>query len=177
MVKKLVPFEHQISKSRSIDDVFYIRVSSFDDNRGALWSVWSKDWDGLPDLNFNLDKVSVSKKNVLRGMHGDQKSWKFITVLSGEVFFALADIRSSESNGAFNCESMTLNADDKKAILVPPGVLNGFHVLSEEAVFFYKWSFKGEYVDASEQLSVKWYDERLCIDWKCTKPIVSERDR
>ena len=35
------------------------------------------------NLVFNHDKVSVSRKNVLRGLHGDSKSWKLITCLAG----------------------------------------------------------------------------------------------
>ena len=170
-------FEYCVSKSNKIEGLFYISASSFDDNRGSLWSIWSSEWKGLPNIKFNLDKVSVSKRNVLRGMHGDNKSWKYITVLSGEVFFAVVDIRNTLSDGSFISESTTLNCKSKKSILVPPGVLNGYHVLSEEAVFFYKWSFDGDYIDANDQLSLKWYDKRININWNCETPILSERDK
>ena len=33
------------------------------------------------DINFIQDDISISKKNVLRGIHGDKKTWKLISCL------------------------------------------------------------------------------------------------
>ena len=51
-------------------DVYY-------DFRGELWTLWKQE-EFLPQLNFNHDKASTSRKHVLRGIHGDSKSWKLI---------------------------------------------------------------------------------------------------
>ena len=47
------------------------------DFRGELWTLWKQD-EFYPKLDFNHDKVSTSRKHVLRGIHGDTKSWKLI---------------------------------------------------------------------------------------------------
>ena len=43
------------------------------DFRGELWTLWKQD-EFYPKLDFNHDKVSTSRKHVLRGIHGDTKS-------------------------------------------------------------------------------------------------------
>ena len=45
---------------------------SFKDNRGFYWTSWESGI--IPKLKFRHDKFSLSKKNVLRGLHGDNKT-------------------------------------------------------------------------------------------------------
>ena len=172
-------FDHERNTGSRIEDVVTVDISQHKDERGSLWTVWSDDYDCGKASEFVLDKVAVSKKNVLRGMHGDSKSHKYITVLSGKVFFALCDYRpvlSGLSSSELVCESFELDGKEPRSVYVPPGVLNGHYVISQEAVFFYKWRFKGGYPDVEEQISVKWYDPRLKITWPCSSPIVQKRD-
>ena len=44
------------------------------------------------------------------------------------------------------------------------------------ALYFYKWAYEGEYVDANDQFTYAWNDERVGIDWGMITPILSERD-
>ena len=62
-------------------------------------------------------------------------------------------------------------------VLIPPGVGNGFCVLSHKSVFHYKWSYKGEYPDVNEQFTIKWDDPKVDINWPITDPILSKRDK
>ena len=39
------------------------------------------------DIHFPEDDISFSKKNVVRGMHGDTRTWKLITCTRGKIFF------------------------------------------------------------------------------------------
>ena len=64
----------------------------YTDFRGDLWTLWHKDKSEF-NLPFNHDKVSTSRKNVLRGIHGDTKSHKLITCLHGEIYFVTVDNR------------------------------------------------------------------------------------
>ena len=154
----------------------------FTDFRGDLWTTWKKDEfphtidDNHKWLNFNHDKVSTSRKNVLRGIHGDFKSHKLITCLYGELFFILVDNRK-ESKTYLQHKSMILDDKKRKMVLVPPGVGNGFLVLSEHSVFSYKWSYQGEYPDVEDQFTIKWNDTDIDIDWPIDNPILQRRDR
>tara|TARA_B100000902_G_C27321075_1_gene924508 strand:- start:2298 stop:2771 length:474 start_codon:yes stop_codon:yes gene_type:complete len=156
-----------------INGVVKRNLDAFVDYRGDLYTIWK---DGDFDLSFNHDKISTSRKNVLRGIHGDDKSWKLITCLHGEIYFVIVDNRES-SDTFMSWESMILSDRNKKQILLPPGVGNGFLVLSDHSVFHYKWSYKGEYPDVKDQFTIKWNNKDLGIDWPIDNPILSKRDK
>ena len=143
------------------------------DYRGDYWTTW-KDDDF--DLAFNHDKVSTSSHGVLRGIHGDNKSWKLVTCLCGSIYFVIVDNRPT-SDTYMLWESMILDDKKRKQVLIPPGVGNGFFVLSDHCVFQYKWSYEGEYPDVEDQFTIKWDDSMIDIDWPVDNPILSKRDK
>ena len=145
----------------------------FTDYRGDLYTIWK---DGDFDLHFNHDKVSTSRKNVLRGIHGDNKSWKLVTCLYGEIYFVIVDNRES-SDTFLQWEWMMLTDRNRKQVLIPPGVGNGFLVMSHRSVFHYKWSYEGEYPDVDQQFTIKWNDPIVGVDWPIVNPILSKRDK
>ena len=146
------------------------------DYRGELWTIWKDTDSEWGNLSFNHDKVSISRKYVLRGIHGDDKSWKLVTCLYGVIYFVIVDNRES-SDTFMQWDSMMLGDRNKKQVLLPPGVGNGFFVLSDHCVFQYKWSYEGEYPDVGDQFTIKWNDPTLNIDWPIDNPILQERDR
>ena len=158
-----------------IDGVKIFEPDVFTDFRGDLWTTWKKDKFSV-DLDFNHDKVSTSRKNVLRGIHGDFKSWKLITCLYGQLYFILVDNRK-DSKTYLQWNSIILDDRNRKLVLIPPGVGNGFLVLSDYSIFSYKWSYSGKYPDVGDQFTIKWNDKRLNIDWPITNPILQQRDR
>ena len=158
-----------------INGVQIFEPDVFTDFRGDLWTTWKKDEFPL-DLDFNHDKVSTSRKDVLRGIHGDFKSFKLITCLYGQMFFILVDNRK-DSKTYLQWDSMILDDRKRKLVLIPPGVGNAFLVLSDYSIFSYKWSYNGEYPDVEDQFTIKWNDKRLNINWPIANPILQKRDR
>jgi len=159
----------------SIVGVKIFEPDVFTDFRGDLWTTWKK--DEFPyDIDFNHDKVSTSRKNVLRGIHGDFKSFKLITCLQGELFFVVVDNRK-DSKTYMQHQTMILDDRRRLQVLVPPGVGNAFLVLSKNSVFSYKWSYPGNYPDVEDQFTIKWNDNRLNIDWPIDSPILQKRDK
>ena len=156
-------------------EVKVFRPDVHTDFRGDLWTLWKGD-EILPDIEFNHDKVSTSRKNVLRGIHGDAKSSKLITCLYGEIYFVIVDNRP-ESKTYLEWDSMILNDKKRESVFLPAGFGNGFLVLSNDCVFHYKWSYEGSYPDVSDQFTIKWNDSRLNIDWPISNPILQKRDR
>ena len=146
----------------------------FTDFRGDLWTVWRKG-DTHGTIDFNHDKVSTSRKNVLRGIHGDFKSYKLITCLFGEMYFVYVDNRKESKTYGKHC-SLILDDKKRKQVLLPPGVANGFLVLSDHSVFHYKWSYEGEYPDVKDQFTIKWNDPKFNIHWPISSPILQLRD-
>ena len=112
----------------------------------------------------------------MRGLHGDNKTWKLITCIYGEIFEAVADMRE-DSPDYMKWESFELNSKNKRQILVPPNFVNGYYVISEFAVFHYKLAYEGEYFDVAKQTTIRWNDEKLNINWPCSDPILQSRDK
>ena len=152
---------------KMIDGVQIIEPDAFTDHRGDLWTIWK---EGDYNLKFNHDKVSTSKKNVLRGIHGDNKSWKLVTCLYGKIYLVVLNTVSKKWG------SIVLSDDNKKMVLIPPTYGNGHCVLSDHAVFMYKWSYEGEYPDVEDQFSISWNDPTFNIGWPVKNPILSQRD-
>ena len=156
-----------------IDGVTVFQPDVFTDYRGDLWTLWK---EGKHQISFNHDKVSTSRQNVIRGIHGDSKSWKLVTCLHGELYFVVADPRKgSPTEGCWDW--LILDSKSRKQVLLPPGVGNGFAVLSESSVFHYKWSYPGGYPDVDEQFTIKWNDPSWSINWPIDNPILQQRDK
>ena len=144
------------------------------DYRGELWTTWKKD-EFPRNLDFNHDKISTSRKNVIRGIHGDFKSWKLVTCLYGELYFVVMDNRKDSVN-YLEWDCIILNDKNKHSVLIPPGFGNSFCVLSNYSIFMYKWCYKGKYPDVKNQFTLKWDDPKMGIHWPIKNPILSERD-
>jgi dTDP-4-dehydrorhamnose 3,5-epimerase len=154
------------------------RPSIFRDYRGDYWTLWHADEDegeGLSWLKFNHDKVSTSRKHVLRGIHGDSKSHKLLTCLQGEVYCVAVDNRE-DSSTYLQWDWIMLDDKSRDRILLPPGFGVGYLILSERAVMHYKWAYNGEYPDVDQQFSLRWDDEKMAINWPIKNPILSKRD-
>ena len=155
-------------------DIKILKVSSFNDGRGMLWTTWKK---GIfKKINFNHDKFSLSKKNVLRGLHCDFKSWKMITCVYGTVLLVIVDVRKNSKN-YLKHKKFILDHKKPKMILIPPYYANGHLCLTDKCLFHYKWSYKGRYIDQKKQKSYLWKDPKINIKWPIKKPILSKRDK
>ena len=168
-----------VEKSIILNEILIFTPSVSYDKRGSIFTTYEKEtYDKyLPEgLNFIHDKFAESHNNVLRGLHGDSKTWKLITCIYGEILEVVADMRP-DSLTFLKWDSFELNNKNKKQILVPPKFVNGYYILSEFAVFHYKLAYEGEYFDVGSQMVVKWNDERLKIKWPCKNPILQSRDK
>ena len=145
------------------------------DFRGDLLTLWNKD-EFEPKLDFKHNKISTSRKHVLRGMHGDNKSWKLTSCLYGEMYFVVIDARL-ESENYLKWDSIILDDKTRKLILTPPQFAIGFLVLSEQALLNYMWAYEGEYADVDSQFTIKWNDPKVNIVWPIENPLLSLRDK
>jgi len=169
-------FKPIIEKSTSLEDITIIRPNEFKEHRGSIWTSFSNDYyNSLVPVNFNHDKFSISKKNVLRGIHGDHKSWKLISCPHGDILAVIVDMRP-DSQSYLKHESFRINRDNNIQILLPPGFGNSFYVFSKDALYHYKLAYEGEYIDADDQFTIAWNDPRLNINWPTKDPILSNRD-
>ena len=168
-----------IKKSKIFEEVILFKPSVHYDLRGSLFTTYNKELYNPylpPGVEFIHDKFAESKYNVLRGLHGDTKTWKLISCIRGDIFQVVVDYRKG-SPTYLKWDSWLLNDKNKLQILVPANFLNGYYVMSEYAIFHYKLAYQGEYFDVKDQITVKWNDNQIDIDWPTDEPILQDRDK
>lgn len=138
------------------------------ENRGSNYTIYDyRDYN----INFVQDKISKSFQGVIRGFHGDDKTWKLITCLYGKIKLVTYDLDSDKRNEFY------LDGDEKNSVsvLVPPRTLNAHQCLSSHCIFHYKWS--EYYTSPEDQWSVYYNDDNINPKWEDIPKIISDRDK
>ena len=162
-----------------IGDVLVLEPVIHGDNRGFLLETFRKSWfeeRGI-NLEFVQDNHSMSRRGILRGLHYqvNKPQGKLIRVVEGEIFDVAVDLRqASPTFGKW--VGVTLSADNKLQLWVPPGFAHGFYVTSETAQIVYKCT---EYYSPADDRSLIWNEKSIGIQWPLVdgQPILSERDQ
>jgi len=164
-------------RTTSLPGVLLIDPKVFGDARGYFYESFRRNAyaEAGIDAEFVQDNVSRSVGGTLRGLHlqhpGGQG--KLVSVLVGEVFDVAVDVRvGSDTFGAWT--GHLLSDDNKRQLYVPPGFAHGFVVVSETAVFSYKCT---TYYSPADELSVRWDDPAVGVEWPVDDPILSDKDR
>ena len=156
----------------NIKGCLLIKNDIFSDKRGEIWTTWHQ--KNLKNIKFVHDKFVKSKKNVLRGIHYDLKTWKLVTCINGSIYQVIVDKRKSMKT--YNKHFSINISNGNYSLLIPPMEGNAFLTLSKDSVYHYKLSYKGKYFDAKDQFTSYWNDPDLKINWPIKKPKMSIRD-
>ncbi len=160
-----------------IEDVLIIEPRVFSDARGFFYESYNKARYQVEVINkeFVQDNISVSKKNVLRGLHYqlEQPQGKLVSVLEGEVFDVAVDIRKgSPTFGQW--VGVILSAENRRQFYVPEGFAHGFCVMSNTAIFSYKCT-AGYRPD--DEHTLLYSDPSIGVNWPCESPNLSDKDK
>ncbi len=93
-------------------------------------------------------------------------------VLSGAVLDIAVDVRVGSPTFGRHV-SVVLDAQTHRQLWIPRGFAHGFLVLSEEARFLYKCD---ALYDRGSEMSIRWNDPDLNINWGLEHPLLSEKD-
>ena len=148
--------------------------TNFIDFRGSYVETYNKRLykkHGITQ-NFIQDDISTSKKNVLRGIHGDKNTCKLVTCLYGEFYLVVVN-NNPNSQQFKKWQSFNLSDKNRKQVLIPPSYGNGHLVISDKAIFHYKQTT--EY-NRKGQFTIMWNDPEFKIKWPVKNPILSKRD-
>ena len=121
------------------------------------------------------NRFSKSYAGVLRGLHYDDKTWKLVQAIAGDIYLVVLDVRPGSSTFG-KWESYIISEKTRDQVLVPPGFANGHFALTD-CVFHYTLFYQGEYVDENKQGVIKWNDPQFNIEWPTTTPTLQQRDR
>jgi dTDP-4-dehydrorhamnose 3,5-epimerase len=157
------------------DDLFVINYNSFKDNRGEFVKTIHEETFVNAGLawKFTESFFSISKKNVIRGMHfqlNPSSHAKLVYVLAGKIMDVVLDIRNNSTTFG-ELFSIELSAEKRNAIYIGEGFAHGFLSLEEETIVEYHTTTSQ---NKEAEGGVKW--NSFNYNWGITAPIVSDRD-
>jgi len=160
-------------------DVPVYSPSVYREFRGEIFTTYHSKMhpvNGLLPADVEVhSRFSKSYAGVLRGLHYDDKTWKLVQALVGDIYLVVLDVRPGSSTFG-KWESYVISEHTRDQVLVPPGFANGHFALTD-CIFHYNLFYEGEYVDENKQGVIKWNDERFNIEWPSDSPILQRRDR
>jgi len=131
---------------------------------------------GLRDPIVQINHTCTRGPGTVRGMHlqfPPHAETKVVSCLRGEVFDVAVDLRKG-SPSLLRYHAEILSADNRRALVIPPGFAHGFQVLGGDCELLYLHT--APYVPAAEG-GVGPADPRVGIDWPLEVRGLSERDR
>jgi dTDP-4-dehydrorhamnose 3,5-epimerase len=159
-----------------LPDVVIVEPKLFRDQRGFFFEHFQAEryrpfGAGGP---FVQDNLSRSSRGVLRGLHlqNPRLQGKLVGVLRGRVLDVAVDVRLNSPTFGRHV-AVELGDDDFRQLWIPRGFAHGFVVLSESADFFYKCD---EFYSPVDEITIRWDDPQLNIDWRTSAPSISARD-
>jgi dTDP-4-dehydrorhamnose 3,5-epimerase len=162
----------------ALPGVLVLTPAVYRDNRGAFLETWNlrrMEEAGLP-TTWVQDNFSISKKNVLRGIHYQiiQPQGKLVRVAYGAVLDVAVDLRRSSSHFGKHV-AVELSEENGRMLWIPPGFGHAFLALTETVGFSYKVT---DYYSAAGERTILWDDPELAIAWPvdAASVIVSEKD-
>ena len=147
-------------------------MEKFIDHRGIFHEIPNITGEEIAQYS-----VSVSKKNVLRGLHYQYMPpmGKQITILKGGILDVAVDLRiNSPLYGTH--ETIRCTPDINGSIYIKPGFAHGFLSLEDDTTILY---FQTGLYNPKCEGSINPFDEKLNIDWGISKEecILSDKDR
>jgi dTDP-4-dehydrorhamnose 3,5-epimerase len=153
----------------------YTEVFDEENFKFALYNKYGAFYAQQLTTTFVQDDVIISKKNVLRGFHGDNKTTKLISCLYGDFYAVFIDI-NPQSTTFRNTVSLTLSPKNNFCVYALPYTVTAHLCTSDECVYYYKQDthWKGE----GNQYTIRWNETEVKppIHWPIKNPILSERD-
>ena len=155
-----------------IEDLLVIKNVKFNDSRGYFRELLL---EKKLKKKFKFNVVSMSKKNVIRGLHIQTKhaQGKFITVIKGKIFDVAVDFRKNSKTFGKHFK-IILSDKNCTSIYIPEGFAHGFGGLEKENVVVYSCT---NYRFKKGERGIKWNDKNLKIKWNISKPIISSKDK
>lgn len=161
----------------SLPEVLVIEPQVFGDHRGFFMESWNSQRYAALGVapTFVQDNLSYSTSGVLRGLHFQHPNGqgKLVSVLDGEVFDVVVDIRYGSPNFG-RWYGVLLSATNRLQMYIPPGFAHGFMVTSAMALFTYKCT---SFYDPTSEGSVAWNDPDINIRWPAIAPVLSQKDQ
>ena len=160
-----------ILKSTQIEDVKFVELRKFEDDRGYFVETFRKEW--FPERTWETVQTNrnFSKAGVLRGLHYHHQQVDYWCVMSGTMRVGLADLRPWSPTFKVS-EVIEIGDQNQMGIFIPIGVAHGFYSVTDSILAY----LVDNYYNGSDELGVAWNDPELAVPWGIDQPILSGRD-
>jgi dTDP-4-dehydrorhamnose 3,5-epimerase len=162
----------------SLPGVVVLTPNIYQDSRGAFWETWNQRSiaeAGLPST-WVQDNFSVSKKNVVRGIHYQiiQPQGKLVRVTHGAALDVAVDLRRSSPTFT-NHVAVELTGKNGQMLWIPKGFGHAFLALTDVVGFAYKVT---DYYCPAGERTIVWNDADLDIPWPVSpdSAVLSDKD-
>ena len=178
----------------ALDGVRYVNHQRHGDSRGAFREIWRASAFGPIDpastslvpggttitgdaASFVQANLSSSAAGVLRGLHLHRHQLDYWTVLAGQAFIALVDVRPLVRGTGSRAIVETRIMGPDEAVVIPAGVAHGFLAMDPIELLYL---VTNEY-DGNDELGFAWNDPEVGVPWPSVatpdgQPILSDRD-
>lgn len=159
----------------TIEGCYIVQPRVFQDHRGKFVKPFH--YEDLKkagiDLEITEEYYSVSRKNVLRGLHFQtppKSTAKLVTCVKGQIFDAVVDLRK-QSNTYGKVFSIELSEENNRLLYIPEGLAHGFCSLDDHSLMLYMCS---EMYAPDNDTGIHW--KSAGIEWPIKNPVVSDKD-
>ncbi len=162
-------------RETTITGCFVIEPKIFHDQRGTFIKSYQRSLFESAGLEafFPEEFYSISKKNVVRGMHFQTPPHdhaKLVSCLKGEILDVILDLRPRSSSFK-KFTALPLSSENPVSVYIPRGCAHGFLSLSEESYVYYSTSSEHH---VAHDTGVRW--DSFGFNWPVSEPILSQRD-
>lgn len=159
-----------------LEGVFIIENFYTSDDRGSFTKTYHNDFFVHNDLctDFKESYFSISKKNVIRGMHFQLPPYdheKLVYVAKGEVTDVILDLRKSSSTYGKSI-SIVLNDRNHRSVYIPKGLAHGFRTMEDNTIMIYNVS-----TVYNNEADFGVHFDSFNFNWEIKQPIISDRDK
>ena len=152
-------------------DLLIIKSKQFYDNRGYFRELIR---ETKIKQKFVFNVVSLSKKNVIRGLHyqGLKPQGKLVSVVKGKILDVAVDLRKKSKTYGKHYK-IILSDKNQTSLFIPAGFAHGFASLDKENIVVYSCT---NYRHQKSEDGILWNDKQLKINWPIKNPIISKKD-
>ena len=152
-------------------DLLIIKSKLFYDNRGYFREIIR---ETKIKQKFVFNVVSLSKKNVIRGLHyqGLKPQGKLVSVVKGKILDVAVDLRKKSKTYGKHYK-IILSDKNQTSVFIPAGFAHGFASLDRENIVVYSCT---NYRHQKSESGILWNDKKLEINWSIKNPIISKKD-
>jgi len=158
-----------------LEGVYIIENFNNSDRRGSFTKTYHEGSfkENNLSINFRESYFSVSRKDVIRGMHFQLPPYeheKLVYVAKGEILDVILDLRKNSKTYG---DTINIKLSDKnhKSIYISKGFAHGFKSIIDNSITVY--NVTTVHNDNSD-FGIKY--DTFGYDWKINQPILSNRD-